>query len=97
MKIPIVQNNNYIIYLEYFSDLYWLHTDVFNWTSKVKKKFLYDLNSIQSLLHDELFALIDNDKLEKFAKLIGFTYVKDLTGKDNNIYKIYHRSLTWVS
>jgi hypothetical protein len=97
MKIPIVQNNNYIIYLEYFSDLYWLHTDVFNWTSKVKKNFLNDLNSIQSLLNHELFALIDNDKLEKFAKLIGFTYVKDLTGKDNNIYKIYHRSLTWVS
>ena len=97
MKIPIIQNNNYIIYLEYFSDLYWLHTDVFNWTSKVKKNFLNNLNSIQSLLNHELFALIDNDKLEKFAKLIGFTYVKDLTGKDNNIYKIYHRSLTWVS
>jgi hypothetical protein len=96
MKIPVVQNKDYVIYLEYYANIHWLHADVFRWTKEVKNKFIKDLDTMQSLLNDDIFALIDNDKLEKFAKLIGFTYVKDLIGKDNNIYKIYHRSLTWV-
>ncbi len=96
MKLPIVQNNNYIIYLEYFSDLYWLHTDVFNWTSKVKKDYLDKLNKLQLLLNDDLFGLVDNDKLGKFGSTIGFKYLRNVTGSDNNQYKVYTRRLEWV-
>jgi hypothetical protein len=93
MKIPIVQTNEFILYLEYFNEMYWLHTDVYKWSAEVKKNYVRELNQLQSLLNAPLYGLVDNDKLGKFAVTIGFIYVKDLKGNDGNVYKIYTRSL----
>jgi hypothetical protein len=93
MKIPIVQTNEFILYLEYFNKMYWLHTDVFKWSAEVKKNYVRELNKLQSLLNAPLYGLVDNDKLGKFGETIGFVYVKDLIGNDGNVYKIYTRSL----
>jgi asparagine N-glycosylation enzyme membrane subunit Stt3 len=94
-KTPIVNRPEYIIYLEYFSNIYWLHTDVFKWSSEVKKKYLKELDTLQSLLNTDLYSLIEeeNTKLSKYAKVIGFKYLRDLHGNDGNSYKIYTRSL----
>ena len=43
-KTPVVCRDDYIMFLEYFNDLLWFHTDVRKWTPKVKAKFLEDLN-----------------------------------------------------
>jgi hypothetical protein len=95
MKVPVVNREEYIIYLEYFNQLYWLHTDVFKWTTKIKKKYLKELDILQELLNNNLYALVEeeNTKLGKFAETIGFTYLRDLLGNDGNLYRIYKRSL----
>ena len=93
MKIPVVNREEYILYLEFFSNLYWLHTDVFKWSSEIKKKYIKDLDTLQYLLDAPLYGLVDNEKLEKFGKMIGFTFVKPLIGNDGYTYKIYTRSL----
>ena len=95
MKIPVVNREHYTIYIEYFNELYWIHTDVYKWSSEVKKEFLKDLNSFQSLVDSPLFGMVEdwNTKLGKFGETIGFTYLKDLLGNDGNVYKIYKRSL----
>lgn len=93
MKTPIVNREHYIIYLEFFANLYWLHTDVFRWSKAIKKQYIKDLNTLQSLLDSPLYGMVDNDKLGRFGKTIGFSYLQDLTGNDGNTYQIYKRSL----
>jgi hypothetical protein len=92
-KFPVVNRQEYIMYLELFSNLYWLHTDVFKWSAETKKHYIRDLNQLQSLLNAPLYAMIDNGKLSKFSKTIGFEYLKNLIGNDGNVYQINVRSL----
>ena len=93
MKIPIVQNKDYVIYLEYYANIHWLHADVFRWTKEVKNKFIKDLDTMQSLLNAPIYGLVDNDKLSKFGNILKFKYVTDSVGVDGNVYKIYNRSI----
>jgi hypothetical protein len=93
MKIPIVLRDNYTIYIEWFNNLVFIHTDVFKWTAEVKKNYIRDLNLLQSLLNLPLYGLVDNDKLGKFGESIGFKFVKTVIGDDGNTYQIYLRSL----
>jgi len=93
MKIPVVLRKNYIMYLELCHGMLWFHTDVYTWTHKVKQEFIKDLNTLQTLVNVPLVALIDNKKLAKFAKLIGFKYEQPFKGTNNEIYQIYSRSI----
>jgi len=93
MKIPIVLRDNYTIYIEWFNNLVFIHTDVFKWTAEVKKNYIRDLNLLQSLLNLPLYGLVDNDKLGKFGESIGFKFGDYTVGNDGNTYKIYYRSL----
>lgn len=92
-KFPVVNRQDYIIYLELFSNLYWLHTDVFKWSAEIKKHYVRDLNQLQLLLDSPLYGMVDNNKLGKFGTIIGFNYLQDLVGKDGNTYQIYKRNL----
>jgi hypothetical protein len=95
MKVPVVNREHYIQYIEYFNDLHFLHTDVFKWSKEIKQEYLKDLDTLQRLLDSPLFGVVEdtNTKLSKFGESIGFSYVKDLDGHDGNTYKIYKRSL----
>lgn len=92
-KFPVVNRQDYIIYLELFANLYWLHTDVFKWSAEIKKHYVRDLNQLQFLLNCPIYGLVDNEKLGKFGEKIGFKYLADMLGTDKNMYKIYQRSL----
>ena len=62
------------MYLEWFDNYLWFHTDIVKWTGKIKQKFIEDLNTLQSLLPLPLVALVkeDNPKLAKFGTSIGW-------------------------
>ena len=91
VKTPVVQRSDYVMYLEFFAGMHWFHTDVFNWTPKVKKKYLEDLNLLQYLVSTPLVALIeeDNTKLAKFAKSIGFKMEQPLKLNNGQLGYIY--------
>jgi len=95
MKIPIVNREYYIIYLEWFENLYFIHTDVFKWSSDIKKEYIKELDQLQRMIDLPLYGMVEswNTKLSKFGHKIGFSYVRDLKGNDGNLYKIYKRSL----
>jgi hypothetical protein len=93
MKVPVVETKDFIIYLEHYKDLVWLHIDVHKWTPKIKKSFINMLDYIQNTLATNLFALVDNNKLGKFSNSIGFTFYKTVLGFDNNQYKVFIRRL----
>lgn len=91
MKTPVVQRQDYVMYLEFFADMHWFHTDVFKWNKEVKKQFLEDLNLLQYLVGTPLVALVeeDNTKLAKFGKATGWQYLEPLrldNGKQGNIF-----------
>lgn len=94
-KVPVVNRDDYTMYLELHDNLLWFHTDIRKWSSKVKTKFLEDLNLLQHLVTVPLVALSsdDNTKLLKFGKVIGFEYQQSIVGNDNKMYLIYSRSL----
>jgi hypothetical protein len=93
LKIPVVQRSDYVMYLEFFAGMHWFHTDVFNWTPKVKKKYLEDLNLLQYLVGTPLVALVeeDNTKLAKFAKSIGFKMEQPLKLENGQLGYIFSR------
>lgn len=94
-KVPVVNRDDYTMYLELHDNLLWFHTDIRKWSSTVKTKFLEDLNLLQHLVTVPLVALSsdDNTKLLKFGKVIGFEYQQSIVGNDNKMYLIYSRSL----
>lgn len=95
IKIPVVNREDYTMYLELYEGMLWFHTDVHRWTATVKIKFLKDLNLLQYLNAVPLVAMLDasNHKLIKFARSIGFKYEQPFKGNDNEVYEIYSRSL----
>jgi hypothetical protein len=79
------------MYLEFFADMHWFHTDVFKWNKEVKKQFLEDLNLLQYLVGTPLVALVeeDNTKLAKFGKATGWQAFEPYrlnNGKQATIY-----------
>ena len=92
-KTPVVNRQDYTMYLENFAGMLWFHTDVYKWSSEVKKSFITDLNTLQTLVSVPLVALIDNTKLAKFARSIGFKYEQPIKGNNNDTHEIYSRSL----
>ena len=92
MKTPVVQRPDYIMYLEYALDMFWLHTDVFRWTPEVKKDYVRDLDVLQDLLSVPIYGMVDNPKLGKFGKTIGFKFLSIYKGIDGNDYEVYTRS-----
>jgi len=95
VKTPVVQRPEYVMYLEFFAGMHWFHTDVHKWSSKIKTKYLEDLNLLQHLVSVPLVALVEqnNTKLAKFSKTIGFEFKQDFIGQDKQMYQIYSRSL----
>jgi hypothetical protein len=94
VKVPVVQRQDYTMYLENFDNVLWFHTDVRNWSSNTKKQYMTDLDVLQHLSNCYFYALseVANEKLIKFGKSIGFQHFKDLdiSGKP---YTIYFRSI----
>ena len=75
VKTPVVIRSEYVMYLEFWNNCLWFHTDVFKWTAKIKQRFTEDLKTLQSLLPLPLMALVteDNNKLAKFGEQVGWT------------------------
>ena len=94
-KTPVVFRKDYVMYLEFFDNFLWFHTDVRKWSKTVKTKYVEDLNLLQHLTNIPLLALVEKQdtKLAKFGKTIGFKFKQPFLGQDNRMYHIYSRSL----
>jgi len=73
-KVPVVIRGEYVMYLEFFDNHLWFHTDILKWTADVKKRYIEDLSKLEDLVSVPLMALIkeDNQKLAKFAKTFNW-------------------------
>ena len=80
MKTPVVLRTNYVMYLELWDNKLWFHTDIYKWTSEVKRQYKKDLEKLEDLVSIPLIALIteDNLKLKKFAESFNWKEVKHI-------------------
>ena len=94
VKTPVVNRQDYTMYLENFAGMLWFHTDVHKWSSEVKLKYLEDLNLLQYLVNVPIVALVeDNKKLAKFATRIGFNKMDKMNLNNGKVGLVYTRSL----
>ena len=93
MKVPVVNREDYTLYLEHWEDEFWFHTDVRRWTPDIFRSYVYHLDLMQHLLNKDLYAIVvDDPKLAKFGKIIGFNFLEHRNTVDGNIADIYIRS-----
>lgn len=94
-KTPVVNRQDYTMYLENFAGMMWFHTDVHKWTPHVKIKYLEDLHLLQYLVDVPLVALVeeDNKKLAKFGELTGWSIIDKMNLNNGKVGLVYTRSL----
>jgi hypothetical protein len=90
-KVPVVVRDDYVMYLEFAYNLLWFHTDVHRWTSKVKVKYMEDLNLLHFLTGIPIVAMVkeDNKKLAKFGELLGWEKKQDTVLNSGELAYIY--------
>jgi hypothetical protein len=83
------------MYLENFAEMLWFHTDVRKWSSKIKTKYLEDLNLLQYLVGFPIVALVeeDNKKLAKFGEVTGWEKMEQINLNNGKVGYVYTRSL----
>jgi hypothetical protein len=83
------------MYLESYAGMLWFHTDVRKWSSKVKLKYLEDLNLLQYLVNLPIVALVeeDNKKLAKFGEVTGWKVFNQMNLNNGKVGLVYTRSL----
>ena len=83
------------MYLENFAGMLWFHTDVHKWSSKVKTKYIEDLNLLQYLVNVPIVALVekDNKKLAKFGEVTGWKVIDQMNLNNGKVGYVYTRSL----
>jgi len=89
VKTPVVIQPAYTIYFEAYEGLTWTHADVRQWTPTIAKEF-YNVHGILNVIHGQPFyCLVDNSKLEKFVKQLGYKFVKEAHCVDDITRSIY--------
>jgi len=95
VKTPVVNRQDYTMYLENYAGMMWFHTDVHRWSPRVKIKYLEDLHLLQYLVDVPLVALVeeDNKKLAKFGELTGWKVIDQMNLNNGKVGYVYARSL----
>jgi len=92
MKVPIIQNNQFILYLEEVEGFLFIHCDILTkWSKEVKQNLKSWFHILTKEYGKELYALHvpEDKKHEKFLKMFDFSYLYSTTGIDKNKYDIY--------
>lgn len=89
VKTPVAIQPTYTIYFERFDNKTWTHADVHQWSPKIAKEFR-DVHHLLSMIHKEPFyCLVDNFKLEKFVKFLGYNFITDACCTDGVTRRIF--------
>ena len=89
IKTPVAIQPAYTIYFEMYDGLTWTHADVHKWTPKIAKE-LRDVHHLLSMIHTKPFyCLVDNSKLEKFVKFLGYIFINNVYCTDGVTRRIF--------
>ena len=91
MKVPVIETQDFTIYLDQDSDHTFIHCDVRVYSGTVKRNLEHALQLLLSIRQTPLLALHDqgDSKHHKFLTLLGFEYLTEtqcLDGTERGIY-----------
>jgi predicted lactoylglutathione lyase len=92
MKVPVIDTNNFVIYLEEDLNNFFIHCDVkVKWNKKIKKELLTAFKELTKNWNKELYALHtpEDKKHKKFLQMFDFVYCASFIGTDGKEYEIY--------
>ncbi len=91
IKHPVIERDDYVVYVEYANGVIFIHMDVHRWTKQVRKTFLADWNEWAGRQEDTLFAMpfVDDEKMRKWAVICGFEVAEDHSCLDGVIRRLY--------
>lgn len=96
-RVPVIIKPSYVVSLERYNGLTWIHCIVEKWTPTIRRQLSQDFESLVYLHDDPIYAIheIGDTKHEKFLALFKFQYLQNIIGSDNNERQIYIRSKSW--
>lgn len=95
MKTPVVYNENYTVYLEWFQGFTFIHCDCNKWTKTVKQQLQEDVTTLVKIHRNPIYAFHDTEdnKHFKFLKLMSFKYFSDILCGDGKTRQLFVRGL----
>ena len=99
MKVPVINRQDYKVYLEYFSGVLWVHCDVLKFSFSVLKNMDKEWEKLMNLLQTDLYVLYDktsNKPSKHFISRYGFYKYKDIVDKNCNPKEIWKRDKSWA-
>lgn len=92
MKVPVIQNKQFVLYLEDYNGSLFIHCDILlKWSKEVKQNLKNWFTILTKECGKELYALHtpEDKKHEKFLRMFDFSYLHSIIGIDGNKYDIY--------
>jgi hypothetical protein len=89
IKTPVAIQPAYTIYYEEYEHRTFTHADVYKWTPVIAKEFKMVHALLQQIHSDPFYCLVDNPKLEKFVKFLGYKFLKEVICTDGAIRRIF--------
>jgi hypothetical protein len=92
MKVPVLNTDDFVLYLEEVNNITFIHCDVLaRWSKEIKNKLQIAFQLLTQEYGKELYALHTpaDKKHEKFLKMFDFSYLQSIKGDDGNDYDVY--------
>lgn len=93
MKTPVINSEDYVVYLEYYQGLTIIHCDCFKWSKQVKQSLSSDWEQLVKIHRKPIYAIheIDDNKHLKFLSMMGFEYNNSFVGTDGKERQLFVR------
>lgn len=99
MKVPVINRQEYQVYLEAYANALWVHCDVSKFSSGILKDMDKTWKDLMGLLQSDLYVLYSphiNQPSKHFISRYGFYKYKDIVDKNGNPKEIWKRDKAWA-
>jgi hypothetical protein len=96
MKVPVIEDSDFNLYLEYHNGNTFIHCDVFTrYTKAIRLRLTENLEFLIKQRKSPLYALHDLDDLkhQKFLESMKFNFLQNVIGTDGTERGIYIREV----
>ena len=93
MKTPVINTDDYTVYLEYFSNNTFIHCDCYRWTKTVKQHLKAAVDKLVDIHGKPIFAIheLNDNKHLRFLGMMDFKYHSEFIGDDKQTRQLFVR------
>ena len=92
VKTPVIIRDHYIVYLEDYQGMMFVHCDVYKWNKTISKDLKSNFSILKKLLRTPIYALHEEclgNKHKKFLDKFGFVHFGNHTDTKGNPVEIF--------